>query len=202
MQYFKSYGLLKSSGENYVSAVKNAWGWELLPTRTAGAERVNGNVCPKFAHCFVWLILKSVPFLTSCVFWFVFLNANSHLCFGFLLSPAVFLCNNDQEQNRLTKPCARKITKLVNNHVEFQNSISGVGGWDWEVLWGFVILVSFLVSLLVSLPVLSKEWQGCETPNISHSTRGRRCINKYWTTTVKMMTEHCVSNSMHAKQKS
>ena len=41
MQYFKSYGLLKSSGENYVSAVKNAWGWGLLPTRTAGAERVN-----------------------------------------------------------------------------------------------------------------------------------------------------------------
>ena len=29
----------------------------------------------------------SVNFLTYCVFWFVFLNASSHLCFGFLYSP-------------------------------------------------------------------------------------------------------------------
>ena len=47
VQYFKSYGLLKASGENYVSAVKNDWGWELLPTIIAGAERVKDMVLLK-----------------------------------------------------------------------------------------------------------------------------------------------------------
>ena len=44
---------------------------------------LKGNVWPKFAHCFILLKLKKVSFSTSCVFWFVFLNDSSHLCFRF-----------------------------------------------------------------------------------------------------------------------
>ena len=44
---------------------------------------VEGKICRKFALCFVQSILKKRSFLTSCVFWFVSLNASSHLCFWF-----------------------------------------------------------------------------------------------------------------------
>ena len=49
---------------------------------------VKGNVCQKFAHCFKCLIdIRKRSFLTSCVLWFAFLDASSHLCFQFLFLP-------------------------------------------------------------------------------------------------------------------
>ena len=50
---------------------------------------VSHFVCPKFSHCFVLSILKSVQFLTSCVF---YLNASSHLCFCCIGLCCIGLC--------------------------------------------------------------------------------------------------------------
>ena len=43
---------------------------------------VEGNICRKLALFFL-VDIKKRSFLTSCVFWFAFLNASSHLCFNF-----------------------------------------------------------------------------------------------------------------------
>ena len=43
--------------------------------------KVKGNVCRKFVYYIVHIKKRSFLFLTSCVFWFVFLNGSSHLRF-------------------------------------------------------------------------------------------------------------------------
>ena len=46
---------------------------------------VKGNVY-RIAHCCVLSIVKKRSFLTYCVFWLVFLNARTHLCFPLFLT--------------------------------------------------------------------------------------------------------------------
>ena len=58
-----SYGLPKSKDKNYGSAVKSAWGWELLSARTAGAERVKTKLKGHLVTCIG-------SFLCTCLFMF------------------------------------------------------------------------------------------------------------------------------------
>ena len=67
VQQWKRYGLSKLNGKNYSSAVKDAWGWELLSAKTAGAERVNKHT--SYKHNTQQLELKGltkVPRATAC----------------------------------------------------------------------------------------------------------------------------------------
>ena len=73
--------------------------------------------------CLFDIDIKKRSFLTSCVFWFVFLNASSHLCFRFFfnLKCHSFLMHLKGytmfvipiNRNRLTSTCCKNLNKHV-----------------------------------------------------------------------------------------
>ena len=52
---------------------------------------VKGNVCPKIRTLFSLVDIKNRSFLTFCVFWFIFLNVSSHLCFRLFFGSINFI---------------------------------------------------------------------------------------------------------------
>ena len=68
---------------------------------------------PKIRTLFCLVDIKKRSLLTSCVFWFVFLNASSHLCFRFVFSSAAAETESSPKHDDQVQTCLKSTIYFI-----------------------------------------------------------------------------------------